>query len=51
MFDELLSSGNMVSHKPRVVVVVVVVVFVDDTVHQSVRFVQIMRWWISNLRH
>ena len=50
MFDELLSSGNMVSYTPRVVVVVVVV-FVDDTVHQSVRFVQIMRWWISNLGH
>ena len=27
----------------------VVLVVVVDTVHRSVRFFQIMRWWISNL--
>ena len=31
-----------------VVVVVVVVADIADTVHQSVRFVKIMRWWSSN---
>ena len=28
-----------------------VVVVVVDIFHQSVRLVQIMRWWVSNLRH
>ena len=28
-----------------------IVVVVVDTEYQSVRFVQIMRWWISNLGH
>ena len=26
-------------------------VLVVDNVHQSVRFVQIISWWSSNLRH
>ena len=34
-----------------VLVVVVVVVVVVITGHQSVKFVQTMRWWSSNLGH
>ena len=41
-----INDNILISHPSYSGVVVVVDIF-----HQSVRLVQIMRWWVSNLRH